>query len=166
MEYLCRVFIANGGCLLFVCLLFPDFSLTPFGAHWLSLSPYNPWWQGSWGQHEAHLGPKGPRWAPCWPHELCYLGCVATVCHQVRCMHWGHFSHFHRAGRFFIWYECSGWDINYTVLSGWNSLISFVRFAIRSTETPYWRIRGFSTESFCFLCPWISNMSSDSSENI
>ena len=23
--------------------------------------------------------------------------CVATVCHQVRCMFWGHLSHFHRA---------------------------------------------------------------------
>ena len=31
--------------------------------------------------------------------------CVATVCHQVRCMCWGHLGHFHRAISHLKWYR-------------------------------------------------------------
>ena len=31
--------------------------------------------------------------------------CVATVCHQVRCMYWGHLGHFHRAISHLKWYK-------------------------------------------------------------
>ena len=31
--------------------------------------------------------------------------CVATVCHQVRCMYWGHLGHFHRATSHLKWYK-------------------------------------------------------------
>ena len=31
--------------------------------------------------------------------------CVATVCHQVRCMYWGHLGHFHRAISYLKWYK-------------------------------------------------------------
>ena len=31
--------------------------------------------------------------------------CVATVCHQVRCMYWGHLGHFYRAISHLKWYK-------------------------------------------------------------
>ena len=31
--------------------------------------------------------------------------CVATVCHQVRCMYWGHLGYFHRAISQLKWYK-------------------------------------------------------------
>ena len=31
--------------------------------------------------------------------------CVATVCHQVRCMYWGHFGHFQRAISHLKWHK-------------------------------------------------------------
>ena len=31
--------------------------------------------------------------------------CVATVCHQARCMYWGHLGHFHRAISHLRWYK-------------------------------------------------------------
>ena len=31
--------------------------------------------------------------------------CVATVCHQVRCMYWGHLGHFHMAISHLKWYK-------------------------------------------------------------
>ena len=31
--------------------------------------------------------------------------CVATVCHQVRCVYWGHLGHFHRAISHLKWYR-------------------------------------------------------------
>ena len=31
--------------------------------------------------------------------------CVATVCHQVRCMYWGHLGHFHIAISHLKWYK-------------------------------------------------------------
>ena len=31
--------------------------------------------------------------------------CVATACHQVRCMYWGHLGHFHRAISHLKWYK-------------------------------------------------------------
>ena len=39
------------------------------------------------------------------------LCCVATVCHQVRCMYWGHLGHFHRAISHLKWYKivCMGY---------------------------------------------------------
>ena len=33
------------------------------------------------------------------------LCCVATVCHQVHCMCWGHLGHFHRAISHLKWYK-------------------------------------------------------------
>ena len=59
-----------------------------------------------------------------WAHKLCEMGpmsqnacllneqnyvnpvcCVATVCHQVRCMYWGHLGHFRTAISHLKWYE-------------------------------------------------------------
>ena len=31
--------------------------------------------------------------------------CVATVCHQVRCVYWGHLGHFHRTISHLKWYK-------------------------------------------------------------
>ena len=31
--------------------------------------------------------------------------CIATVCHQVRCMYWGHLGYFHRAISHLKWYK-------------------------------------------------------------
>ena len=71
-----------------------------------------PWW-GTWQSHDGTftgngqkinlrhvqgndylntLGPSDAIWN--YVNPVC---CVATVCHQVRCMHWGHLGHFHRA---------------------------------------------------------------------
>ena len=45
---------------------------------------------------------------------------VATICHQVRCLRWGHPSLFHTATSLLIWYKCSAWEIYHTDLHGWN----------------------------------------------
>ena len=43
---------------------------------------------------------------PNYDNPIC---CVATVCHQVHCMYWGHLGHFHRATSHLKWLFV--WDI-------------------------------------------------------
>ena len=39
------------------------------------------------------------------PNYVNPICCVATVCHQVRCMYWGHLGHFQRAISHLKWYN-------------------------------------------------------------
>ena len=45
---------------------------------------------------------------------------VATICHQVRCLRWGHPSLFHTATSLQFNIKCSAWQIYHTDLYGWN----------------------------------------------
>ena len=51
--------------------------------------------------------------------------CIATVCHQVRCMYWGHLGHFHRAISHLKWHKLFVWDISSVHLVRWNLLTCF-----------------------------------------
>ena len=54
----------------FICLMYVYFMYMPS------------WWKKSLGLHVSYVDP------------VC---CVATVCHQVRCVYWGHLGYFYRA---------------------------------------------------------------------
>ena len=69
--------------------------------------------------------------------------CVATLCHQVRCMYWGHWGHFHRAISHLKWYKIAYMIYLPCILCQMKSIDMFsMFFAIWSSQT-------FSLEIYC-----------------
>ena len=72
--------------------------------------------------------------------SLCFnyvpVCCVATVCHQFRCMYWGHLGHFHRAISHLKWYETGCMRYLACTFSQMKSINMFsMFFAIWSSQT-------------------------------
>ena len=73
--------------------------------------------------------------------------CVATVCHQVCCICWGHLGHFHRAIYRLKWYKivCMRYlGCTFSQMKSINMFSMYLRFAIWSSQT-------FSLEMYCSL---------------
>ena len=76
---------------------------------------------------------------------------VATICHQVRWLRWGHPSPFHTATSLLIWYKmfCVR-DISYRLI--WMEFINmFSGYAQSGTHSRFhwWIIVGFNIQPFC-----------------
>ena len=85
-------------------------------------------------------------------HYVNPVRCVATVCHQVRCMYWGHLGHFHRATSLLKWYEIVCMRYLACTFSQMKSINIFsMFFAIWISRTfpleIYW---GLNIEPHCF----------------
>ena len=71
--------------------------------------------------------------------------CVAIVCHQVRCMYWGHLGHIHRAISHLKWYKIACMRYLACIFSQMKSINMFsMYFAIWSSQT-------FHLEIYCGL---------------
>ena len=76
---------------------------------------------------------------------------VATICHQVRCLRWGHPSLFHTATSLLIWYKmfCMR-DISYRLI--WMKFINMLSVYAQSETHRRFKLMnccGFNIEPFC-----------------
>ena len=86
-----------------------------------------------------------------WINYVNPVCCVATVCHQVRCMHWGHLGHFHRAIYHLKWYKIVCEIFRAYILSDEIYQHIFHVFAIWSSQTfPLEMYCGLNIEPRCF----------------
>ena len=101
------------------------------------------------------------------PYYVNPVWCVAIVCHQVGCMHWGHLGHLHRAISHLKWYKLLVWDILPVHFVRWNILTCFP--CICNLEFPdifFGDLLRFEHRTSLFSCLCMSMLTPNSSGNM
>ena len=91
---------------------------------------------------------------------------VSNVCRQVRCMYWGHLSHFHRAISHLKWYEivCMRYPVH---LVRWNLLTCFPCFCnLEFPDISFGDLLRFEYITSLFSCLCMPMLTSNSSGNM
>ena len=91
----------------------------------------------------------------------------ATVCHQVRCMYWGHLGHLHRAISHLKWYKLFVWDIQPVHLVRWNLSTCFPCFCnLEFPDISFEDLLRFEHRTSLFTCLCMSMATPNSSGNM
>ena len=93
--------------------------------------------------------------------------CVATVCHQVCCIYWGHLDHFHRAISHFKWYKIIWMRYFACIFCHMKSIDMFSMFLQSGIPRHFlWRFIAVWKYNLTVLCLCMSMLTSNSSGNM
>ena len=93
--------------------------------------------------------------------------CVATVCHQVRCIYWGHLGHFYRTISHLKWYKIVCMRYLASTFSQMKSINMFSMFSQPGVPRHFsWRFIAVENKTSLFSCVCISMLTPNSSSNM
>ena len=93
--------------------------------------------------------------------------CVATVCHQVRCMYWGHWDYFHRAISHLKWRKIACMRYVACIFSRVKSIDMFSMFLQSGVPIHFlWRFIAVWIYNLTVSCLCMSMLTSNSSGNM
>ena len=102
-----------------------------------------------------------------WSNYVSPVCCVATVCHQVRCVYWGHLGHFHRAISHLKWCKIVCMRYLACTLSQMKSINIFSMFLQSGVPRLFFGdVLRFEYITSLFSCLFMSMLTSNSNGNM